>query len=218
MSRMGDCLLAGDSLISFGEGISQDLRADIMDCLLYAQLSADARYDKRRMWQPWIEAYKSQLWRVGGQQTGAVSPRPFKLSKLSKLSSLRLDVSGAAASPHLQALLKQSLDALMSSDHAQIFFNSWFSSGRSESFQVVPCEADGAGGATLLICGLQMTTKPLGSSWFFDPLLFWRKLAGEMTVIANGAACRLTPQGYEPHRQRVQDYLENKAKLHITEL
>lgn len=213
MSSIGNCLLTGDSVISFGEGISQAFRADIMDSLLYAQLSADARYDKRRMWQPWIEEYKAQLWRSGGQQTGAIIPRPKKINGLAKLSSLRPDVSGAASSPYLLQLLKQSLDALMASDHAQIFFNSWFSSGRSESFQVVPCEADGRGGATILICGLQMTTKSVGSGLFF-----WQVVAGEMTVIANGAACRLTTQGYESHRKNIQDYLKDQAKQQIMEL
>jgi hypothetical protein len=207
MSSTGVSLLAGDSLISFGEGISQALRADIMDCLLYAQPSADGRFDKRKFWQPWIEEFKSQLWRTGGQQTGAVIPRPKTINGLATLSSLRLDVLGAASSPQLQSLLKHSLDALMTGEHAQTFFNSWFSSGRSESFQVVPCESDGSGGATILVCGLQLTTKAVGSGLF--P---WQVLAGEMTVIANGAACRLTSQGYEPYRKSIQDYLKDQAR------
>lgn len=213
MSNVGVNLLAGDSVVSFDEGMSSTLKDDIMDCLLHAQLSADARYDKRRMWQPWIEEYKAQLWRAGGQRTGAVIPRPSKISRLSTLSSLRLVTSGAASSPPLQKLLKQSLDTLMASEHAQTFFNTWFTSGRSESFQVVSCETDRGGGANVLVCGLELTTKALGPGRFF-----WEVLAGEMTVVANGAACRFTAQGYAPHRQRVQDFLVRQARQAIVEL
>ncbi|HEY0286266.1 MAG TPA: hypothetical protein VGC62_04545 [Pseudomonas sp.] len=208
-----DALLVGGNLVSFGAGISQDLRDDILDCLLYAQLSADKKHDRGQGWKRWIEQYQRVILQKGSQLTGAINPTSLTIKRLSDLRYLPLNPTGTATSPQLRALMRTSLDMLLKSGHAQTFFNTWFSSGRSENFQVVPCEMDEQGGVTILVCGLQMTTTALSQNFFF-----WQALAGEMTVRSNGASFRLTAQSYEPYRKPIRDYLADNALRKILEL
>jgi hypothetical protein len=210
---VSDSLLVGDNLVSFGTGISQELRNDILDCLLYAQLSADEKYNRSRAWRPWIEQYQRVIYRNGSRLTGAVNPTRLTIKRLRDLRYLPINATGTATSPQLRALMRGSLDMLLNSGHAQTFFNSWFSAGRSESFQVVPCMQDEQGGVTILVCGLQMTTTALRQGFFF-----WDVLGGEMMVQSNGASFRFTAQNYEPYRTKIRDRLADNALRNIQEL
>lgn len=206
-----DTSLIGGNLVSFSQGIAADLKAEIMDCLLFAQLSADAKYQRGAQWKPWIEKYQKVIFNNGSPLSGAIDPLHLTIKRMRDVRNLRL--SGTATSPQLQALVQRSFDQLMDSDHANAFFSKWFTSGRSESFQVVPCQSDGRGGATVMVCGLQMTTREWGSG-----LYFWQILNGEMTVRANGASFRFTRAGYEPFRQAIQDALADHALRQIIDL
>lgn len=198
--------LVGDSLLSFGDGIDQPLREDILDCLMYAQLSADKKYLKRTAWKPWIEQYQRVIHQNGGSLNGAIDPMNLKIKRLRDLRNLPLASRGTATSPQLRALMNASLETLLDSPHAKTFFNSWFSSGRSESFEVVPCQIDDEGGVTILVCGLQMTTTAVSNAAFF-----WQALSGEMTVRSNGASFRFSAQGYAPYRDKIRNYLTATA-------
>lgn len=203
-------LLMGDSVLSFSEGTPQSLRDDILDCLLYAQLSADKKHQKRRAWKPWIEQYQRVIYQKGSPLNGAIDPMHLTIKRLRDLRDLPLRSTGTATSPELRALLRSSLETLLDSTHAQAFFNSWFSVGRSESFQVVPCQMDERGGVTILVCGLHMTTTAISHAPFF-----WQALTGEMTVRSNGASFLFTEQGYAPYRKQIRDYLTDNALQEI---
>lgn len=195
-------ILFGDSVLSFGASIDQPLREDILDCLLYAQLSADKKHQKRAAWRPWIEQYQRVIYQNGSPLNGAIDPMNLKIKRLRDLRNLPLASRGTATSPQLRALMNSSLEKLLESEHAKTFFSSWFSAGRSESFQVVPCQIDEAGEVTILVCGLQMTTTAVSHSPFF-----WQALSGDMTVRSNGASFRFSTQGYAPYRDKIRGYL-----------
>ena len=203
--------LIGNNLVSFAEGIAPALKADIMDCLLFAQVCADDKYQRSAQWKLWIEKYQKVIFNNGSSLSGAIDPLQVTIKRLRQVRDIRL--RGTATSPELQRMLQSSFDQLMDSDHAKTFFSTWFTSGRSESFQVVPCQSDGQGGATILVCGLQMTTREVGSGLFF-----WQIINGEMTVRANGASFRFTGAGYAPFRNAIQDALAERAQRQIIDL
>lgn len=208
-----ETLVQGQNLVSFTAGISGQMRADILDCLLYAQLSADRKYDRRRSWKPWIDQYQRVIYKSGGRLTGAIDPGAVTIKRLRDLRSLPASAFGRATSAELRALLTGSLHKLLSGEHANTFFNSWFSSGQSESFQVVPCQANGTGGVDILVCGLQMTTRSVKPA-----LVFWDTLSGDMLVRTNGASFSLTEQSYAPHREKISRYLTDVGKEAIAGL
>lgn len=208
-----ESLLQGRNFVSFTPGISAQLRADILDCLLYAQLSADQKYDRHRRWKAWVEHYQRIIYQTGGRLTGSIDPGVVTIRRLRDLRYLPASAFGRATSPELHALMAGSLQALLSSEHANTFFSSWISSGQSESFQVVPCRASGTGAVDILVCGLQMTTRAVQPG-----LLFWDALSGDMLVRTNGASFSLTEQSYAPHREKISHHLTDFAKKTIAEL
>lgn len=213
MSALPKNLLMGRSLVSFEATISATLRDDVMNCLLYAQLSADTKYDRKRNWRRWVEQYQRVIYQKGGLISGAINPVRLDIRHLRELRHLPYRLAGGATSPTLQALLEASIMQLMDGEHAQAFFGSWFTTGRSESMQVIPCQASGSTGASIMVCGLHMTTRALAQgSWF------WEILSGVMTVRANGASFTLTEQNYAPFRQQIADYLDTQAQQAIIQL
>ncbi len=212
MSSQCESLLMGNNLLSFGASVSASLRSDIMDCLLYAQLSADKKYDRSRHWKPWIEQYQRVIYQKGGALSGAINPVQLTIQHLRELRYVPRQIAGSATSRELQVLLERSMQTLMEGDHARTFFSSWFASGSSETMQVIPCEASIDGGVNILVCGLQMTTRM--TPGFF----FWDALSGEMTVRSNGASFLLTEESYGPYRRPIADYLARQAQQAIIEL
>ncbi|MFJ4143467.1 hypothetical protein [Pseudomonas sp. NPDC089734] len=213
MPPIDHCLLMGRHLVTFGEGIESDLKNDILDCLLYAQSSADSLFSRSRDGWRWQEEYQRSILSTGGQPFGRGARGRLKIHDLRDLSR-RAAFTELATSAELKQLLTTSFDALMSSEPARKYFDSWFaSSGRSESFQVVPCEAQENGRVNILVCGLQMRTSALRPARYF-----WQVLGGEMVVGYSGATFRFRREAYEPARSRVQEALFQKAEREIVRL
>lgn len=211
MSNNHDCVLVASNLVSFSEGMAPGLRQDLMDCLLYAQLAADDSFSPRRQWSAWLDTYQRSIGEKGGRRTDSFVGDRLKIHRFSELGKLRLPRSVMGV-PGLGQLFVQSLDRLLASEQAKKFFGSWFSAGRSESFQVVPCIQSREDEATILLCGMQMTTG------FRPSRYFWQVLAGEMSVRYTGAAFVFSRQAFEPVRQTVRDVLAARASQEIMRL
>lgn len=208
--------LMDSNLVSFANSVDPGLQADIMDCLLYAQLSADARYapyTRSVSWQGWITHYHRAIRDIGIPSNGSFYPLQIKIRSAGQLRNMRLRTSGAASSPSLQGVLRESLDKMTSSEEVRRAFGPWFSSGSSESFQVVPCEYDGGGSATFLVSGFHMMTMTPVHGPFS-----WRRLPGEMLVRAEGRSFSFNSEAYAPHRQRIQDHLAERGRLEVVNL
>lgn len=62
MSSRSDTLLMGNNLLSFEASIPGSVRDDILDCLLYAQQSADKKHDRSVQWKLWIEQFQRVIY------------------------------------------------------------------------------------------------------------------------------------------------------------
>lgn len=58
-------LLLRSNLVSFIPGVPSESRADILDVLLLAEISASERYNREAEWKVWIEAYTAVLFDSG---------------------------------------------------------------------------------------------------------------------------------------------------------
>ncbi|MCW6056375.1 hypothetical protein [Pseudomonas fragariae (ex Marin et al. 2024)] len=211
MSDPDNALLTGSSLLSFARNIEPDLRQDIIDCLHHAKLVADDRHSSRGNWRAWLDVYQRSIAATGGSHGAGINDARLKIHSFSDIGSLQLPVFDNAG--ELRQLYRSSLDRLLSSDHAKTFFSSWFTSGRSESFQLIPCSMHSEDEVTILLCSLQMTTIALRPA-----LYFWQVLGGEMQVHVVGTAFRFSRQSFEPFRQVVQDTLADRAAAEIISL
>lgn len=205
--------LMDSNLVSFANNVHPDLQADIMDCLSYAQMSADALYGRSVSWYGWLNHYHRMIREIGIPSNGTFYPLEIKIRSAGQLRNMRLRTGGAASSPSLQGVLRESLDKMTSSEEVRRALGPWFSSGSSESFQVVPCEYDGGGSATLLVSGFHMMTMTPVHGPFS-----WRRLPGEMLVRAEGRSFSFNSEAYAPHRQRIQDHLAERGRLEVVNL
>ncbi|SEQ81738.1 hypothetical protein SAMN03159444_02528 [Pseudomonas sp. NFACC02] len=212
MSSRNDTLLMGNNLVSFEASVSRSLRDDILDCLLYAEHSANKKHDRSLHWKLWIEQYQRVLYQNGGRLTGAINADQLIIQHIRELRYVPYAIAGSATSRELQAVLERSISKLLDSSHARTFFNSWFSSGRSESFQVIPCCANEGGGVSILVCGLQMTSRA------FKPGPVAWEAGGDLTIRSNGGSFLLSEESYQPYRERIRAHLARQARQAILEL
>jgi len=213
MSSRSDTLLAGNNLVSFEASISSGLRDDILDCLLYAEQSADKKHDRSVHWKLWIEQFQRVIYQKGGRLTGSINPDQVVIEHIRELRYVPYMIAGSATSRELQAVLQRSISTLLDSSHAKTFFNSWFSSGRSESFQVIPCVVSQGGGVNILVCSLQMTTRA-----FKPGRVPWEVLGGDLTIRSSGGSFLLTEESYRPYKEGITAYLSRQARQAILEL
>lgn len=213
MSSRSDTLLMGNNLVSFEASISSGLRDDILDYLSYAQQSADKKHDRNANWKLWIEQFQRVLYQKGGRLTGAINADQLVIEHIRELRYVPYMIAGTATSRELQAVLERSISTLLDSSHAMTFFNSWFSSGRSESFQVIPCVVGHGGGVNILVCGLQMTSRA-----FKPGRVPWEVLGGDLTIRSNGGSFLLTEASYQPHREGIMGHLSRHARQAILDL
>ena len=211
MKPGNESCLYGTNLVSFGEGIEEGLQQDVLDCLLYAQLKADGETSRQNDWRGWLHAFQQSMGSAGARQSDVVGDNMMIVRGLRDLRNPRF--LGADSSAELRDLFNRSIDALMTSEHANTYFRSWFTSGRSESFQVVPCVMETDDEVTIMLCGLQLTTLAFRSGFFF-----WDVLRGEMRVHYAGAAYRFSRTLFEPSRSQVQETLDRHAKRQIIQL
>jgi hypothetical protein len=213
MSSRSDTLLMGNNLVSFEASISGNLRDDILDCLLYAEQSADKKYDRSVHWKLWIEQFQRVIYKKGGRLTGSIDPDQVVIEHLRELRYVPYMIAGSATSRELQAVLERSISTLLDGSHAKTFFNSWFSSGRSESFQVIPCVVGQGAGVNILVCGLQMTTRA-----FKPGRAPWEVPGGDLTIRSNGGSFLLTEESYQPYREGIMAHLNRHTRQAILEL
>lgn len=211
MSIKHESILCGNNLVSFGEGINADLRQDILDCLLYAQFCADDETSMQRHWRGWLEVYQRSVGDAGAQCTAIIADSTFMIRRLRDLR--HEPFLNGFPSAELRELFSLSFDTLMNSGQARAFFNSWFSSGRSESIQVVPCVMNDEGKVSIMLCGLHVITMAFRKGFF--P---WEILSGEMRVDFAGAAYRFSRELFDPARSRIRDELANRAREAVIQL
>lgn len=154
-------LLVGSNVIAFLPGVSREDRVDILDALLWAELSASDRYSREKKWEQWIDAYKAQLVGSGFTSRSPLSQKPVKVSNESGFRKEVAKLVRTINPPQLAGVAKSALDVMFNSDHARSFFSSWFNfnAGRSDNFQIVPCERGASGEINIGVCGLLMVTR-----------------------------------------------------------
>ncbi|KPX73506.1 hypothetical protein ALP66_01151 [Pseudomonas amygdali pv. photiniae] len=211
MSDLDETLLAGANLLSFARNVEPGLRQDVQDCLHHAKLVADDQHSPRMAWRSWLDAYQQAILATGGRRSAVINDVRLRIHSFRDIGKLQLPMVNNSV--ELRRLYRSSLDRLLSSNHAKTFFSSWFTSGRSESFQIMPCAMHSEDEVMILLCSLQMTT--IASR---PALYFWQILGGEMQVHAVGTAFRFSRKSFEPFRQTVQDMLADRAAAEIINL
>ncbi|MBC3951360.1 hypothetical protein [Pseudomonas folii] len=205
-------LILGSNLVSFLPGISAEERSRTLDCLMFCELRANQAADRVKQWDRWIDTFQRMLPVTGFIQTAVLGGAPVKVSNKKRFQRESKKIVGRINSPSLGKAAEDALNTMFESPQAQSFFSSWlnFSSGRSDSFQIIPCMKSHTGHIEIAICGLQMITRtklkpiPVGP-WPFTY---------EMTLTLRGGCYAFESTNYNANRERIeQDLREGGAEF-----
>jgi hypothetical protein len=196
--------IIGSNLVSFLPGISPAERSRTLDCLMFAELYAGTVHKRDEAWASWMGIYHQMLPVTGFERTATLNEGPTRVGNMSGFKRETDKMVARIASPELAMAARRALEAMGNSDHAQQFFGSWFhfSSGRSESLQVVPCGLNNKGQISIVVCGLQMTTRTR-----VRPLSKW-PFKYEMALTMRGGSYFFQGDAYEINRERIEEELK----------
>jgi hypothetical protein len=206
-----DSMLSGSNLVSFSHGVAAQERADILDVLLLAELTASERHDRVQEWEQWVAAYQAVLTLAGLTPQGELAQKPVRVSSEREFRRESAKLVQTIRPRQLAAVAESSLAKMFASEHARVFFSTWFgfSAGRSDSFQIVPCERGASGKVNIAACGLQMVTRTRIRLPFIG--LIQNPHSYRMTLTFKGGNFVYEQNRYAPHRARVQRETAAKA-------
>jgi len=208
-----DSLILGSNLVSFLPGISAQERQRILDCLLFCEFyAAKAVPDKKKEWERWIGMYQRMLPVTGFIQATALDAPSVKVSNKKEFGRESVKLVSRISSRGLASAAEGALDDMLKSPHAQSFFSSWlkFDTGRSDSFQVIPCMKNRAGHIEIAVCGLQMITRTRLKK---IPTGLW-PFTYEMTITVRGGVYAFDRTNYDVNRERIeQELVEGGARI-----
>ena len=203
MNNPSSILLGGSSLVAFSSDTSAEEKADILDCLAYSEIRANARHSRKKYWAQWIDHFQFQFYKNGFEIIDALPGERFVLTDPRDLCSVVGDAVATSENTKLEQLARSALNELIRKD-GKIFFRDWFSKERSEHVQIVPCRKEGDGRVELLFCGLEMNISTTESSWF-------QGSRSKVSVTIAGGSYRYGAKAYAPHRQKVASFLDQHA-------
>jgi hypothetical protein len=204
----GKVVLVGQSLVSFSSHTTDVERDDILDCLNYAETRADRKYDRHRFWKRWINRYQAGLYNNGFRISGALVSNTFDVTHIREVPDVIRTAIEGSGHPQLGALGRSALERMLRSSHAQSFFKEWFSSGQSETLQIVPCRQLASGEIDVMVCGIRLVTEMVEGGWFEAP-------TGRLQISVDGGAYRYSRDAYAPYREEVKSSIEAYAQLYF---
>lgn len=206
-------LIAGSSLVSFLPGLSTEERSQILDCLLFAELCHANQYDREKQWERWIDAYQQALPITGFRRTLELNAGPKRTTSKKGFQREADRIVTAIASQDLANAARTALDTMFQSPAAQRFFSDWFtfSSSRSDSFQVIPCQKNRSGQIEIAVCGMRMTTRTTVSK---NPFSLW-PFTYELTLLLKGGTFSFDSATHATNRARIEQELREVATEYL---
>lgn len=201
MRHPSDILLGGTNLITFSSGTSAEEKSDILDCLAYSEIKANAKYSRKKSWAQWVDRFQLGFYKNGFEITDALPDERFTLTDPRDLSSVVEDAIATAENGELEQLARSAFNELLHSNDGKGFFRDWFSRERSENVQIIPCRKDAYGRVEILFCGLEMNIGTTESSWY-------QGSRSKISVTIAGGTYRYSAQAYAPHRKNVASFLD----------
>ena len=203
-TNQAQSLVVGSGLIAAAAGVPVQVREDLINCTLFAQLAASGEVRDKTDIPAWYDAYFRALTALGWAQSDTQFEEYEFRSQNAEAHKAIIQVITALMGPGAAALVvvKAALDALqsMNEDSPWItLFDRQSRVGKSARFQVATAQADNGGVLQIALCGFTLSTRSnLTQVLFFrfnssatslkyaagKATIFEAALAGQRTAIA----------------------------------
>lgn len=190
----------------FAKDIADQDRKDILDLMLYAQVSASKKYDKNEQSSQWMNYYQGRLIKYGCTLTAFIEPDVVVVSDLPSFREIEFKVAGASGVQPFIAHAKASFAALQISKKAMDFFRGYSGTERSITVNVSSVELAEEGAVLLLFCGIHFSSSIEVKKFFFEDEKFY-----DLTIHPNGGAFLFDRDKYTTHRANILRQLKEAS-------
>lgn len=206
--------VAGQSVVSFVSGLSQQNREDVLNSTLYMQLRANKKFDKAAQREQWFKCYTDGLgtlgWTLSGSAIEAYEPsqQSFTLDEVS-LEIIEAVAGGTAFSP----TVKKTFEALKHQPKALEIFESHNAKSNMGMFQILPCVQSADGSVAMLLNCMQFSTNHLNYK-----VLFFTYKRNAVQIYRSAQVAVLDNTVYDRVRKTVLDELGKNARDFVAHL
>lgn len=194
------------ALASFGKAIDDQVRQDVMDLMLYADISASEKYDKNQQASRWMNYYQNRIIKFGCTLEAFIVPDMVIVSDLQGFNEIDFKMQGGTGSAELVELVNNSFSKLQINKRAIDFFRGYSGSERTVMVNITSCELTKQGRLLLLFCGVILSSSIEVKQFFFDSETFY-----DLTVQPNGGAFLFDQAKYALHREDIIRKLDEAA-------
>lgn len=190
----------------FAEDVVGQDRQDVLDLMLYAEMSANNKYNKNEQGSKWMDYYQARLVKYGCAMEAFIAPDILVASNWQGFLGLTYKIVGVVGGQEFIGHVKASFEALQITKKALFFFQGYSGSERTVTINISSCELTEKGAVLLLFCGLQ-----LSSSIEVKTLFLEKKIEYDLTIRPNGGAFLFDRDKYATHRADIQIKLKEAA-------
>lgn len=190
----------------FAKNIADQDRQDIVDLMLYAEVSASNKYDKNEQGGKWMDYYQGRLVKYGCTLEAFVAPDVLVASDWKSFLGLTYKVEGVVGAQEFIGHVKASFDALQITKKAMFFFQGYSGSERAVTINISSSELTEKGTILLLFFGLQLSSSIEVKRFFFKDETFY-----DLTIRPNGGAFLFDRNKYATHRADILIKLKEAA-------
>lgn len=196
----------GSTIVSFVDGMQPQDAQDIQDCLLYAELQANAVGSKEVF--DWVSTYQAALLKLGFTLDAYVLDQPVVVTSPHEVLNYAIQIKGIESSQQLAKSVGQLLSMLTLEQQVSKYLYDDVGSGGASGYQCAPCEAITGGKIAVFVCALIVTCDVYGSK------------VHERTVTVNskGGAFIFDSTLFASLRAQVQDAVREQAVSMIKDI
>lgn len=208
--------VVGGSLASFTANLTGQNRSDTKNATLFAQLAADAAFNRQSQPMDWYNKYVDVLSQIGWNRPGFNFSSYTSGGTTVQLDQAVLTILGGLATANEIAMVTATMNALegLSDDSKQMtVWDSKSSDGSQGNFQILPCTREDNGDVAMILTGMQFVahhseTRFLWFSWSSD------------SIKIEKAAARfvLNEDIYEEVREAIVERLGDRATKYVAEI
>ncbi|MCF2518541.1 hypothetical protein [Dyadobacter sp. CY351] len=203
------------SLVSFTSEVSAELRDDVLQSTLLAQLAANYQFPENSNIMKWFETFSEVLTKIGWLIEGS-DYQIYRAKESSiEVDTVLLEILAAAFGSTYISILKKSLEAIknMGTEDRKIkAFEKNVQSLSKSGFQIAL--ATDVGG----IVSLQIGAFVLNSAHQLSRVIFVKTEKDTTTLDYMSKKATLSPSAYSVVRSKVAEQLQDKLLLNIAEI
>jgi len=205
---------AGSLVIFVGE-ISSQNREDVLNSMLFAQLSADKRYDRLSETDEWYKVFVKVLQIMGLVIENVQFEEYQKIGSTVKVSEAIMEILDDTLSESEKKIVEKTISSLETTENGScwnVFDKKSSGLGKFKNFQIVPCKEDGHGNIIVDICTFYFKASSVPIHWM------WAKFrSSDITLFTGKQSCTLETKVYAHVRDIISQRVVTDAKALIVD-